>query len=158
MPWVALSCAAQSSDNTLDTLYDPCAGLVISASNATEAELSSVDEALQLWVEAGGFALTREAREDWPVLEVKFESAPKAQHGVYDDERGLVFVNRRLENSRERAVTIAHELGHAFGLWHVSNRPSLMNEHNLSVLPTRADVDSVYKAWSSCQSDDSAVQ
>ncbi len=139
-------------------MYDPCSGVVVSAKNATAAELSSVDAAVDMWVEAGGFLLTREARPDWPVLEVKFERAPKAQHGVYDDERGLVFVNRRLEDSCERAITIAHELGHAFGLWHVEGRPSLMNEHNLSVRPTPADVDSVYQSWSSCTGEASAQE
>lgn len=147
----ALCCAAPDPDSTLDVVYDPCSGVVVSSPNATSAEQSSIDAALELWVEAGGFALTREPVADWPRLEIRFEEAPGAQHGVYDDERGLVFINRRLERSRERAITIAHELGHAFGLWHVHGTRSLMNENNLSIEPTSADVASVRSAWLSCQ-------
>ena len=46
-------------------------------------------------------------------------------------------------------MTIAHEIGHAFGLWHVkpSVRRSVMNPGNTTVTPTERDVDSVRALW-----------
>lgn len=147
-------CAGAASDSTLDTTFDPCAGLVVSGANATDEELASIDEALTLWLSAGGFALSRDSSLTWPSVEVRFEAAPHAQLGVYDDERGIIFINRGISNSHERAITIAHELGHSFGLWHVSGVASLMNEHNTSTGPTALDVEHVYGAWSSCSNDE----
>ena len=65
---------------------------------------------------------------------------------------GVVYINEAIEDDRARAVTVAHEMGHAFGLFHVAaeERASLMNPGNLSVGLTPADVETLIGLWGSC--------
>lgn len=147
-------CSGAPYDSTLDTVFDPCAGLVVSSPHATEEQLASIDRALDLWLSVGAFSLSRDPSLGWPTVEMRFDAAPHAQLGVYDDERGIIFINRDISDVRARMITIAHELGHAFGLWHVSGVASLMNEHNISTGPTLLDVEHVYGAWPSCSNTD----
>ena len=54
------------------------------------------------------------------------------------------------------AITIAHEIGHAFGLVHVpaDQRTSVMNPNNLVVEPTAEDVDTLATRWGVCLASD----
>jgi hypothetical protein len=59
-------------------------------------------------------------------------------------------VNRRLSNPSDRAITVAHELGHALGLPHINDRESVMNSGNLEVLPLSEDADDLRDLWGAC--------
>lgn len=63
----------------------------------------------------------------------------------------MIFINDDLDG-QPLAVTVAHELGHAFGLVHVdpSVRASVMNPGNLSTPPTAADAAQVTGLWGAC--------
>jgi hypothetical protein len=145
-------CAAAKDDHTLDVVYDPCAVSVIVDEAASAAELESVASGLSLWNTAATLELAADARGDLPQLRIQFQEAALAFRGVYDDERGIVFVNRRLTDHRAQMITVAHEVGHAFGLWHVatSERRSLMNPGNIDVEPTNVDVQELRGRWGSC--------
>ena len=122
---LAAGCAdAPGGDAHLDLVFDVCAPIRLSAPGATAAQLAGVDAAAALW----------------------------RDHGVYEDEVGVVFVNTDLTDPDARTITIAHELGHAFGLWHVaaSERPSIMNPGNLQVLPTVDDQAALAARWGTC--------
>lgn len=128
--------------------------------DATTSERQAVVAALGYWNASGGLGLTlasvasasTAADAGQPPLSVQFQGAAGAFYGLYDDERGIVFVNRRLDDARGRAVTVAHELGHAFGLQHVDRRerPSLMNPGNLTLGPTEQDVAQLRRLWGDC--------
>jgi len=49
--------------------------------------------------------------------------------------------------------SVAHELGHAFGLVHVpqSERTSLMNPGNISTPPTVEDQAALAALWGTCE-------
>jgi hypothetical protein len=142
--------------NTSPVVYDPCAPLVIVIEPDTSAaERRAVEAGLRLWNERAQTHLTL-AAEDTPLevrrLSLYFQRAAGAFHGFYDDRAGAVFINRQLSGEQERAITVAHELGHAFGLAHVAPgaRPSVMNGGNLVVEPTASDAEALRQVWGAC--------
>ena len=160
---MALSLAATSvgcsvpEDTVMEHTFDPCAGLSLVTTSDRADELASIDAAIELWNQAANLRLTREIQPNIPTLEIDFQVAALASRGLYDDERGVVIVNRALEDEHVRTITVAHELGHSFGLLHVSpdDRRSLMNPDNQSIGPTEEDVAQVRSLWASC-SDENA--
>ena len=70
---------------------------------------------------------------------------------THDAPNGQVFINTDL-SGEALAITITHEIGHAYGLRHVSadQRTSVMNPNNLVVEPTSEDVDTLAMRWGVC--------
>jgi hypothetical protein len=124
-------------------LLDPCQPtLLMPAPDATDEEREGIRLAIELWDRASGppMALGTGSEEGAPqVLPIGFEPAANAFHGLYRPEVGDVLINRRLTHPTQRAITIAHEIGHAFGLAHVKGRRSLMNPGNLVIPPEKDD-------------------
>jgi len=131
------ACSGGGGDTTIDLTYDPCALTIV----VDETGRQGVDDALALW----GFT-----QADGPPLAVTFEQAATAFHGLYDDERGIVIINSAIGDPAVLAIVIAHELGHAFGLEHRSDRTSVMNSGNLATPPTADDRDAVNALWGPC--------
>jgi Zn-dependent peptidase ImmA (M78 family) len=146
------ACAGEG-DAVIDRMFDPCAPLVLDTSSATPAQQDGVRDAIALWSSRGVTSFADPAIADAPVIPVLFEEASPAVHGYYDDETAVIYVNSVLDADPEaRAVTIAHELGHAFGLYHVERgeRVSVMNPANLRVPPTEDDQHAVELLWGRC--------
>jgi Zn-dependent peptidase ImmA (M78 family) len=111
---------------------------VVSASDATDDERASIQVALTMWQQVDGPNLSLQADQMDPglqILRVGFERASLAAFGRYRPEYADVLINRNLLDPRGRAITIAHEIGHAFRLSHTKGRRSLMNPGNLDVPP-----------------------
>jgi hypothetical protein len=118
--------------------------LVAPAADTTAEEWAGVDAAMELWHAVGGPPISRQAGHH-PVaglqtLPIGFERAAPSFFGLYRPAQADILINRALIDPRARAITIAHEMGHAFGLAHVKGRRSLMNPGNLQVLPAAEDV------------------
>lgn len=148
-----MGCGPNEHDSVFDVTYDPCLPLVVEpVGDLRDEELVAVDNALAMWNAAGPLQLTRDDIVDAPRLPVYFRRGAPFVNGYYDDEAGEVIINRSLSNERSRTITIAHELGHAFGLRHVdpSKRRSLMNAGNLDTTLTEQDVVSVIQRWEGC--------
>jgi len=151
VPLLALSAlACGTPDDDIDIVYDPCAGLVVASDDSNDAEAASIDEAVLLWNAVAKTELLREDRADLPRIDVRFEDGPSAVRGAYEDELGSIVVNRRLTDSWARSITVAHELGHAFGLLHVTGTASLMNPGNIAIGPTDDDASRLHALWPSC--------
>ena len=124
MAVLALVAACGTGDTTIDRTFDPCAFDI-------DIDTAGVGDALAMW----GLAAAAGAER----IEIVFEDAAAAFHGHYDDEHGVVYINARISDPHARAVVIAHELGHAFGLPHLDDRTSVMNRGNFEIEPTADD-------------------
>jgi hypothetical protein len=136
-----------------DFAFDPCAVIVLSVDpGATEAEVASVIEGAAMWNRTGATRFTLEAIPDAPRLSIHFQDAAAAFHGLYDGDARALFVNKALDDAHERAVTVAHELGHAVGLPHIASRVSVMLPANLEVEPNPDDALELARVWGGCPS------
>jgi predicted Zn-dependent protease len=107
--------------------------------------------AIALWNTTGQARLAAGGDASAASIPIHFQFAASPDHGLYDGQRGVIFINDDLSGD-PLAVTLAHELGHAFGLVHVDPgaRSSVMNPGNLSTAPTAADAAQVAGLWGQC--------
>lgn len=144
---LALFAACSANDSgSIALTHDACAPLALVSSAASTEQLEGIDAAQTLWRDRGAPSIGLRAGA---TLDVHFEDAAPAFHGLYDDTTGLIYINTDL---REPAlsIVIAHELGHAFGLVHVTDRESLMNPGNLATPPTAEDQRALAALWGTC--------
>ena len=159
----AAVCAACTDPQASESAgaHDACAPLAITATAATPAEQAGIDGALALWRDHGVSAFDAspgaptaapDAAPD-AMIDIQFADAAATFHGVYDPVAGRVLINRDLTDPATVAIVVAHELGHAFGLVHISpaTRLSLMNPGNLVTPPTDADQQAVEALWGRCR-------
>ena len=133
-------------------MFDACAPLALIADpGASAAQSAGIVAGMSLWNAAAGSRLTLAADPGATGLPIHFQAAAPPFHGLYDAPRGQVFINTDL-SGETLAVTICHEIGHAFGLVHVptDQRSSVMNPNNLIVEPTAEDVDTLAMRWGVC--------
>ena len=148
--WIAFSLAACTGSAAGPAItFDPCEPTTLAAPGATADELAGIDQALALWRAHGVSTL---ALADGAPLTVVFRSGAPAIYGFYDDTTATITINTELTDPAQRAVTIAHELGHALGLVHVppATRASVMNPGNLTVVPTDGDAAALVAHWGAC--------
>ena len=154
-----------SSDGP-DVAFDACAPLpLITDAGLTDAQAAGIAAAMPLWNDRAGTHLMMAgdpaASEPaafgpgTPGLPIHFQNAGAPFHGLYDAPSGQVFINTDLSGA-PLAITIAHEIGHAFGLVHISSdqRSSVMNPNNLVIEPTAEDVDTLATRWGGCLASD----
>lgn len=134
--------------------FDPCESVRLAAIAPTAAEMASLEEASQMWTRVGVDTVNATIADGRPEadqqIEVYFEEAAPAFYGFYDPDLGDLYINRKLDDDHGRAVTAAHELGHAFGLRHIEDRPSVMNSGNLEIGPNEADARALEELWGRC--------
>jgi IrrE N-terminal-like domain len=147
------ACAGPPEDGPVIE-YDPCQPTLLElAADANESERAAVATAVELWAQAGGPSLTVEAgtgQDGAQVLPIGFQPAAPVFFGLYRPERGDIVINRQLSDPRARAITVAHEIGHAFGLMHVRDHRSLMNPGNLQIPPSQDEARQIYARQSAC--------
>ncbi len=152
--FTASACTSPSESGPFEVVFDACEPVnVVPAADATAAELASIDEAVAMWNTTGVVQLRVGETHAAAILPLRFEDAAPVFFGLYDDALGEIVVNRRLGSSRGRTITIAHELGHAFGLRHIQDglRHSVMNQANLSYAPDATDAAAVQRLWGLCK-------
>lgn len=120
--------------NEFLTVFDPCRPLVL----ASAIESPSIGDAIDMWNAVSNTGLTVESSTTADVLPIEFEDT-ELYLGRYDDEAVMIRLASRVEQRRVLAIVLAHELGHAFGLKHVSGRRSVMNKGNTTIEPLEAD-------------------
>lgn len=161
LPGVA--CAPAPAAGGPAVTFDPCTPLTLAPdATATSAQQAGVVAGAALWNASAGSDLLMAAGPTadagtTPVLPIHFQVAAAPFHGLYDAPNGQIFVNEDLVGE-DLAITVAHEVGHSFGLVHIPPdvRASLMNPGNLTVLPTPQDVATLAGIWGRCGSLDAA--
>jgi hypothetical protein len=152
---LALGCGGDPPHGTHLT-FDACAPLVVVPEPTITAEQSQgLADGIALWNSRAATRISGAlpAVDDAPAqVPLRFQAAAPPFHGLYDDQAGIVFINQDVTDRHALAVTIAHELGHVFGLPHVATsvRASLMNAGNMTVEPTPADVATLADRWGPC--------
>ena len=147
----AVACGDGGIDSGEQVLFDACAPLpLVAASDLTDTQTAGISAAIALWNERAGTRLTLAVDRGEPGLPIHFQAAAPPFHGLYDPN-GQVFINTDLAGDA-LAITIAHEIGHAFGLTHVpaGQYASVMNPNNLVVEPTAEDIDTLAMRWGVC--------
>jgi hypothetical protein len=148
-PFLLLLACGAPEPTSDEIVYSPCAPVSLAPEpDTTESERASILDAVALWRDVGVTALTMSEDQGTPAVPLRFRDAAAVFRGIYEPSSGLVSINRGLDGT-DRTVTIAHELGHALGLPHVpaSERASVMNPGNLTVLPTAEDVAVLQQRW-----------
>jgi hypothetical protein len=153
---VSLAACGSAPENPTPVVFDACQPLSVmldvDENGSARAERdAAVEWAVTLWKAQAVTRLSSQRLEGAPALTVRFQKAALVFRGFYDDTAGVVFINDALLG-HERAVTLAHEIGHALGLPHVEGnvRPSVMNKGNLDVEPTSEDAGALASLWGSC--------
>jgi hypothetical protein len=146
----------------LPATLDACqtTALVVAA-DATADERASVHAAVALWHDAGGPPLRVEeappgaaegARALGSMVPISFRRAAPLFYGLFRPEQGDILINRELASPTARAITIAHELGHAFGLAHAEDSPrTLMSPGNLKAPPSPAESSAIRDRRGACE-------
>lgn len=157
LPSLAAGCGEASAELAGQAAlhFDPCAPLALVLDAAVTAEQrSGTRAAIALWNDRASarLSVTDQSIDDMsgePALPVHFQPAAAPSHGFYDPGAGNVLINDDL-TAHPLAVTLAHELGHAFGLAHVSDRSSVMRAGNLDIEPNDADIAALAGLWGRC--------
>jgi hypothetical protein len=148
----ASGCGAGPETAPGDTVaFDACAPLpLVLDADVSATQSDGIMAAMTLWNDRAGTRLTLGGDQDAPGLPVHFQAAAPPFHGLYEPT-GQVFINTDLSGA-PLAVTIAHEIGHAFGLVHIpaGQRSSVMNPNNLVIEPTSEDIDTLALRWGVC--------
>lgn len=147
--------AACAADDSIDRTFDPCSPLTIVPAPGTEArEIQSIEAAALAWsrviparIEIGA------GSPDAVTLGVTFEPGDTFYRAMYWAGVGKISISRDGLAPEDYALALAHEMGHAFGLLHVSTelRGSVMNTGNVEIEPTDADGLAVRDLWESCR-------
>ena len=152
-------CAPSQYGGVSGTRFNLCAPVVVTPDpTATADQVADVGQALALWNQRAGAHLALPgdpaAGADAPALPLHFQNAAGNFYGLYDGQSVQVFINASL-TGHPLVVTIAHELGHSYGLVHVppDQRASVMNPGNLTVEPTSDDVAALDAIWGTCGPD-----
>jgi hypothetical protein len=151
--FVLLSCAFGCGDASPagpEVHFDACQDVIlVPDASITDAQLAGVRAGTALWNERARTRLTLDTAVAAPALAIRFQRAAAPFHGFYDAQTATVFINEDLKDAAQ-AVVIAHEIGHAFSLAHVSQRPSVMSAGNLETEPTAEDVETLASLWGPC--------
>jgi hypothetical protein len=161
-----VGCAQNEAPSGPAVTFNPCASVTLAPDpTASSTELGGIAAAAALWNQSAGSALAMAtpgsaaaAPAPTPTLPIHFQTAAAPIHGLYDAPDGQVFINNDLSGS-ELSITIAHEVGHSFGLVHIPPdvRPSLMNPGNLTVSITPEDIATLAGLWGRCGSLDAGT-
>ena len=148
---LAASLACSNRVQRFDMLFDPCVPLVLEAHGVSDEELAIVEAAIDLWQDVFAIETTVEDVAGARRMRVLFRD-DVWYYGRFDDTRARLEVATWIEDPDTMAIVLAHELGHAFNLYHVdeSERLSVMNPGNVDVPPTPADGEELAGLWGEC--------
>ncbi len=131
-------------------VFDACEPLVlVTPDDVSASEQGSITDAIAMWHAVANVGLMLEENADAAHLPVRFERTALYM-GRFDDKEGVVWLARGVDERAARAIVLAHELGHAMGLYHVDKRRSVMRAGNNRVPPLPEDGAALVRVWGQC--------
>lgn len=132
-------------------VFDPCDPLVLVPQGASPAQLDSIERGIELWKDVADVRVGLSGPADARRLPIELVET-EWYMGHFDDQAGKIEIATRVTDPAAFAVVLAHELGHAFGLYHVEpdERVSVMNTGNVSTPPLEGDIEVLEHMWGSC--------
>lgn len=143
------SSACSQADSADVRTFDACQPLHLIIVDEGE-RVASVDAAIASWSAVGMTTLSRgDGDLDEARLPIRFTAGASSEFGLYTGDE--IAINDQLTGDA-LGIVIAHEIGHAFGLVHISPdaRSSVMNPRNLATGPTLDDDAAIAAIWGSC--------
>jgi hypothetical protein len=136
-------------------LADPCDAIVlVTEPGASDGERAAIGDAAEMWATVASTRMTLAGTETVDpaptAIPIRFAPAALAFLGAYEVERKDLVINSDIPDRATRAIVVAHELGHAFGLVHVQGRDSIMNAGNGTIPPNALDAADLAARWGIC--------
>ena len=152
LPVAAAGAGCENDPTEFLMTFDACEPLVLEPGESFgAAEVAAVQDTIDLWREVSPVRLTLEPTAGAATLPV-LGTDSEAFFGQFDDRRGVILLSRHMTDRRQRAIVLAHEVGHAYGLFHAGeeDRPSVMTSGNRDVPPTAGDAAGIEALWGDC--------
>jgi hypothetical protein len=149
------ACSGADAPSPFAVTYDPCRAVeLVPAETLSPVQRQSIDDAIAMWRAVLPPAALPGDDAGAVALPIAFEDAAPFFHGIYLPDEGRILINSGIAEPHALAVTVAHELGHAFGLPHADEPGlgSVMLRGNYEIEPAEIDARALAELWGDCAS------